>query len=601
MILGNTITTDARFGGTGPGGLLMPADTNPKDKEKQPEIDLGPFQQRWQLMRLEAMSKWYQRWRDLSRFINPKRGFFEGFVPNYNAQYDYRLIIDDNPAYYARVLAAGMSSGLTSPSMRWFRLGVGDQKLEENESVKKWLGIVENVIYEILARSKAYDVFQQTYEELGLFGTGSFGIFEDFETVARFKSYTIGEYYLACDAAGRINGFARQLWMTADQLVEEYGWNNVGDQVKATYNAGNRDQYFLVYTLCEKNSTRTNSFSHFDGMPWRSVTWEAINSYKKPLRVSGHMEFPYMGPRWNTTTTSDIYGYGPGQEALGNIKMLQRMQKDSLLAINKVADPPVQVDASVEGAPDMLPGGITRSSATVPNVGVRPAYEVNPDINAIEAKIEKTDKKIAARFYADLFMMMLNSEPSEKTAREIVERHEEKLLMLGPVLGRVKDDMIDPALTRVFALAYRAKLIPPAPKVIQGMSLKIEIISLLAQAQKMAQTAAIEQAFAFVGSVAGVFPDAKDNIDYDAAVRRYSDMLGVDASIIRGKDAVAQIRAARAQKQAEIEAQSNALAAVQGAGNLAKIPVGGGNALSHILGVGGEQSGVGQPTPGGTA
>lgn len=599
MILGNTITTDARFGGTGPGGLLMPANT--RDKEKQPEIDLGPFQQRWQLMRLEAMSKWYQRWRDLSRFINPKRGFFEGFVPNYNAQYDYRLIIDDNPAYYARVLAAGMSSGLTSPSMRWFRLGVGQKKIDDDASVKAWLNTAENVIYEILARSKAYDVFQQTYEELGLFGTGSFGIFEDFDTVARFKSYTIGEYYLSCDAAGRINGFARQLWMTADQMVEEYGWNNVSTNVQATYNAGNRDQYFLVYTLCEKNSTRVNSFTHFDGMAWRSVTWEALSVYRQPLRASGHHEFPYMGPRWNTTTTSDVYGYGPGQEALGNIKMLQRMQKDALLAINKVADPPVQADASVEGVPDMLPGGLTRTSSTTPNGGVRPAYEVNPDINAIEAKIEKTDKKIAARFYADLFMMMMNSEPTEKTAREIVERHEEKLLMLGPVIGRVKDDMIDPAINRVFALAYRAGLIPPAPKAIQGMDLKIEIISLLAQAQKMAQTAAIEQAFAFVGSVAGVFPDAKDNIDYDEAVRKYTDMLGVDAGLIRGKDAVAKIREARAAAAAQIQQQQDAMAAVQGAGNLAKIPVGAGNALSHILGVGGETAGRGQPSPTGTA
>ena len=599
MILGNTTTIDVRFGGTGPGGMLMPANT--RDKEPQPEVDLGPFQQRWQLMRLEAMSKWYQRWRDLSRFINPKRGFFEGFVPNYNAQYDYRLIIDDNPAYYARVLAAGMSSGLTSPSMRWFRLGTGNKKMDDQGAIKKWLGISENVIYEILARSKAYDVFQQTYEEMGLFGTGAFGIFEDFDTVARFKSYTIGEYYLSCDPAGRINGFARQMWMTTDQLVEEYGWNNVSTMVQAAYNAGNRDQYFLIYTLCEKNSTRVSSFSHFDGMPWRSVTWEAMNTYKQCLRLSGHHELPYMGPRWNTTTTADIYGYGPGQEALGNIKMLQRMQKDSLLAINKVADPPVQVDASVEGAPDMLPGGITRSSSSVPNAGVRPAYEINPDINAIEAKIEKTDKKIAARFYADLFMMMLNSEPTEKTAREIVERHEEKLLMLGPVLGRVKDDMIDPSINRVFQLAYRAGLIPPAPQAIQGMDLKIEIVSLLAQAQKMAQTAAIEQAFAFVGNVTGVFPDAKDNIDYDAAVRKYADMLGVDAELIRGKDAVAKIRAARAQQQAQIESQQNAMAATQAAANLGKIPVGGGNALTHLLGVGGEQPGVGQPTPGGTA
>ncbi len=117
----------------------------------------------------------------------------------------------------------------------------------------------------------------------------------------------------------------------------------------------------------------------------------------------------------------------------------------------------------------------------------------------------------------------------------------------------------------------------------------------------MAQTAAIEQAFAFVGSLAGVYPDAKDNIDYDAAVQRYADMLGVDATIIRGKDAVAKIRAARAEKQAQIEAQATAMAATQAAANLGKIPVGGGNALTHLLGVGGETPGTGQPTPGGTA
>lgn len=574
------------------------------NKPKQPDIDLAPFQQRWQLMRLEAMSKWYQRWRDLSRYINPKRGFFEGFVPNYNAQYDYRLIIDDNPAYYAQVLAAGMSSGLTSPSVRWFRLGFGDPRLNQRDDVRRWCTLVEDIIYAILEKSNAYDVFQQTYEELGLFGTGSFGIFEDFETVAHFKSFTIGEYYLACDSKGRVSGFARQFWMTVDQLVEEYGWENVSDQVQTIYRAGNRDQYILCYTLCERNTTRVSGYADFRGMQYRSITWEAQKASlgNRALRVAGYNEMPYCGPRWSTTTTADVYGVGPGQMALGNIKMLYRMQKDSLLAINKVADPPVQVDGTVEGAPDLLPGGITRSSSTQRDAGVRSAYEVNPDINAIEGKIEKTDKKIASRFYADLFMMLINSDPgTERTAREIVERHEEKLLMLGPVLGRVKSDMIDPAITRIFAMAHRANLIPPAPQAIQGRDMKIEIVSILAQAQKMAQTAAIEQTLGFLGSVVGTFPEAKDNIDIDAAIRKYADMLGVPADIIRSAISMADIRKARANAAQQIQGQQAQMAAVQAAATLAKIPVGGGNALTHLLGIGGEQPGVGEPTPGGTA
>ena len=121
MILGNS-GSDSRFGGT-QADPLEPADKNNYPEEKS--FDRRPVEQRWSLLRLEYMSKWYQRHRDISRYINPKRGFFEGMVPNYNQQYDYRLIIDDNPAYYASIYASGMQAGLTNQAERWFRLGFG--------------------------------------------------------------------------------------------------------------------------------------------------------------------------------------------------------------------------------------------------------------------------------------------------------------------------------------------------------------------------------------------------------------------------------------------------------------------------------------------
>lgn len=584
--------SDSRFGGV-QGAKLEPVvkDAIPQ----QPKIDLRPFMQRWALLRLEAMSKWYQRWRDISRYVNPKRGFFEGFVPNYNAQYDYRLIIDDNPAYYASVYASGMQSGLTNQSERWFRLGIGDPHLEEVDGVKFWLEDTEKVIRDIFERSNIYESFHQTYEELGLFGTGSFGIFEDFQTVIRCRSYTIGEYYLGTDAAGRVSTFARQFWMTVDQLVEEYGWQNVSDKVQALYNAGNRDQYILIYTICEPNSSRVPSLSDFRGMSWRSVTWEAQAAAEKALRVRGYHEFPFMCPRGRRTTTADVYGTGPGFDSLGNIKMLYRMQKDSLMAINKVADPPVQVDASVEGVVNMLPGGVTRSSSTVPNAGVKPVYQVNPDIASIEMKIEKTDRKIAARFFVDLFKMMIDAPDKERTAREIIEKHEEKLFLLGPVIGSVKNDMLDPAIDRTFAIALRAGLIAPPPRIIQGRPLKVEYISMLALAQKMAGVAAIEQESSFVGALSAAYPEARDIFDPDEAVRAHAASIGVPSKIIRSQEQVGQIREARAQMQAEAQAKQDALAAVQGAGILAKSRVGEGNALEQMLGV------QPSPIPGGPA
>ena len=576
---------DVRYGGPGQ-GKGEPIDQSVK---ALPPIDLQPFQQRWSMMRLEAMSKWYRHWRDLSRFINPKRGHFEGFVPNYNAQYDYRLIMDGDPAAYARVMATGLSSGLTSPSRPWFKLRLQDPNIQESEEVRIWLDDCEKVLLSIFEKSNFYESCQQTYEELGLFGTGSFGIYEDHKTVIRCRSYTIGEYYLSTDASGRVNGFARQFWMTVDQVVNEFGWNNCSDMVKNSYKSGNRDTYVLIYYLCEENTSREYDAEDWHGKMFRAITWEGQAVSTRALRCAGYNEFPIMAPRWEMTTTADIYGVGPGWYALGDIKSLYRMEKDSLLAINKVADPPLQVDAGVEGAINTLPGGITRYSGQTPNAGVRPAYQVNPDITSLENKIQNKKAQISNRFYADLFKMMIESDRRDITAREVEEKHSEKLLLLGPVITRMQSDMHGPAIERTFAIALRHQLIPHPPLEIEGASLKVEYISLLAQAQRSVGAVSIEQEAQFVAGLAQTFPEVVDNYDADEAVREHGNMIGTPQRIIRSKDKVEKIRADRAEQQASMQQQAQAAQAAESAKTLSQAKIGQQNALEKILGEGGGQ------------
>lgn len=581
MGLLNDTVPDNRYGGATGQSMKPKGD----DVPSFPEVDLQAFQRRWMTMRLEAMSKWYQHWRDLSRYINPKRGHFEGFVPNYNAQYDYRLVMDGDPAQNARILAAGMTSGLTSPSRPWFRLGLENVQDEASAAVKIWLEDVERILLSIFSKSNIYDAFQQTYQELGLFGTGAFGIYEDFDTVIRCRSYTIGEYYLATDYAGRVNSFARQFWMTVDQVVSEYGWENCSSMVQNAYNANNRDQFVLIYTLCEPNLARVPGMANFKGMKFRSITWEAQSVAKKCLKMSGYNEFPIMGPRWETTTTADVYGVGPGWYALGDIKALYRMKKDLYLITNKISDPPIMVDASVEGNINMLPGGITRSSAQTPNAGARAAYQIGGDpVTPIRNLIFETKQQIASRFYADLFLMMINTEKNDVTAREVVERHEEKMLMIGPVLSRVQSDMLNPAIDRTFAIAMRAGLIPPPPPEIEGQPIKVEYISLLAQAQKMVGSLSIEQEASFIANLAPTFPTIVDNFDQDEAVREHGELLGVPKRIIRSKEDVAAIRAQRAQEQQATAQMQQMAEAAKTAQMLSKTPVGDRSALEHITG-----------------
>jgi hypothetical protein len=492
--------------------------------------------------------------------------------------------MDGDPADYARTMATGLSSGLTSPARPWFKLRIQNPEIQESEAVRIWLDDCQKMLLSIFEKSNFYEACQQTYEELGLFGTGAFGIYEDAKSVIRCRSYTIGEYYLGTDYTGRVNSFARQYWMTVDQVVTEYGWNNCSDMVKNAYKSGMRDTYVLIYTLCEPNSSKVNGASDWKGKEFRSVTWEAQAVTTRALKLSGYNEFPIMAPRWEMTTTADIYGVGPGWYALGDIKSLYRMEKDSLLAINKMADPPLMVDASVEGTINTLPGGITRSSEKVPNTGVRPAYQVNPDISALEAKMQSKKAQISSRFYADLFKMMIESDRRDITAREVEEKHSEKLLLLGPVVTRMQSDLHGPAIERTFAIALRHQLVPPPPPEIEGQPIKVEYISLLAQAQRSIGAVSIEQEAQFVGGMAQVFPEAVDNYDVDEAIREHANMIGTPQRIIRSKEQVAGIRQARAQQQASMQMQAQAEMMAKSAKTLSDTQVGDRNALEHIVG-----------------
>jgi hypothetical protein len=275
--------------------------------------------------------------------------------------------------------------------------------------------------------------------------------------------------------------------------------------------------------------------------------------------------------------------------------MLQKMQLDKLIALDKLVDPPIQVDASVQGEANMLPGGITRSSAQSPNAGVRAAYQIDPHLDDLEASIRSTQGAIREAFYSDLFLMLANTDRSNMTAREVAERHEEKLLMLGPVIERLEGDLLDPLIDRTFSIMLRKGQIPEPPQELQGMDLKVEYISILAQAQRMVGTTSIEKIAGCAGNLAAVQPDVLDVIDFDEALIEYGTMLGVPPKVVRSHEA---IKVRRAQKAQAAQAQAQAAdmgAMVQGAKVLSDTPVGGNSALDHIIGTVGQAQQGGAP------
>jgi hypothetical protein len=189
-------------------------------------------------------------------------------------------------------------------------------------------------------------------------------------------------------------------------------------------------------------------------------------------------------------------------------------------------------------------------------------------------------------YYADLFLMISqDNRRTPATATEIAERHEEKLLMLGPVLERLHNELLSPKIDIAFSRIIEAGILPPPPPELQGIDLKVEFVSTLAQAQKMIGLGSLDR---FLGTVAQVSaqsqdPSVWDKVNKDEVVDRYSDMLGVDPSIIVADDKVVFIRNERAQAQAAASQAAMMPAAAGAAKDLAGADMSGNNALTNIM------------------
>ena len=389
------------------------------------------------------------------------------------------------------------------------------------------------------------------YEELGAFGTSANIILPDYQSVIHNYPLTTGEFCIATDYQGRVCTLYREFEKTVAEIVKEFGYKNCSNTVKNLYDRGSLDQWIRLIHAIEPRADRDVRKKDDLNMPFMSVYFEVGGDPNKYLRESGYKEFPAVCPRWSTVG-GDIYGSSPGMEVLGDVKQLQHEQLRKAQGIDYKTKPPLQVPSSMKNRDvETLPGGISFVDAAGPQGGIRTAFDVNLDLSHLLQDIQDVRERIRGGFYADLFLMLANATDTRMTATEVAERHEEKLLMLGPVLERLHNELLDPLIEITFSRMVEAGVLPPAPPELQGMDLNVEFVSMLAQAQRAIGTNSVDRYVANLGQVAQFKPDVLDKFDADQWADAYGDMLGVDPNMIVANDKVALIRQSRAQAMAE--------------------------------------------------
>ena len=545
---------------------------------------------RWRSLKETRTKGWDGHWRAVQTNLLPRHSRFLSDQRDRGGDMN-QSIIDNSGTRALRVLAAGMMAGMTSPARPWFRLGLPDDDLGQSHAVKVWLDDVTKLLLRIFRKSNTYNALHSTYRELGGFGTGLVVLRPDFETVIHNNPMTVGEYALGLNDKGFVDKIGREFKLKVEQAVEWFGYENLSPSAKNAYDTSRYNYELTIHHIIEPNADRKLRVPGKRGMAFKSQYWDMQNAdgpRRGLLSDGGFRRFPGMAPRWDVLW-GDTYGSSPGMEALGDLLQLQFEQQRKAKAIDYQTDPPLQVPTSLRAQnADFLPGGVSYYDSFQPQGGIRTAFEVNLDPNLLLEDIRDVRQRIDSAFYVDMFLMLTQIDKN-MTATEVAERHEEKLLMLGPVLERLHNELLEPLVSFTFERCLETGILPPPPEELNGVELQVEFISTLAQAQKAVSVNAVDRLLGHIGVLVqanGGDPSPMDKFNTDKSIERYADQLGVDPDLIVADDDVALVRQNRAQQIAATQQAEQLEKLTKAGANLGSIqtgPAANENAASDLL------------------
>ena len=564
-------------------------------------------------------ASWLTHWMELTDYILPRRGRFST-SDNNRGNRRTKHIVDMTATFAAKILSSGMMSGISSPARPWFRLSTGDQDLDSLSSVKNYLQTVQRLLSTAFLQSNLYNALPIVYSDLGVFGTSAMAVLDDDEQIFRFYPYPIGMYMIANDDKMRVRTFARPFRMSVEQIVTRWGRmqggvpdfmrgeeTNISPLCQRLWQNNMRTQWVDIVQMVYPNLAYYTNAIDSKYKAFKSIYFEYAAPTYMLLEEKGYDEFPLLVPRWEIAA-EDVYGSNsPGMTALGDIKQLQLIEKRIAQAIEKQVNPPVKGPTAMRAAKvSTLPGDITYvDEPQGAGKGFTNVYEVKFDIQHAEEKQEQTRSRIERAFFADLFLMLTEMDRKEVTATEIMERKEEKLLALGPVLEQLNQDFFNPLIHRCLAIMRRKNLLsPPPPALAKMKGFHIEYISIMAQAQRMVGIANMERFVSFATSVsqavagAAENPEVFDTVDIDYLINAYAESAGIDPRIIKPEEAVQALRKARADQQQAAQKSQQMESMSKSAKNLSGANMSGDSALTRMFGrktAGRTLSGMNQP------
>ena len=511
----------------------------------------------------EKRSTWESHWQEIADLMLPRKAE----ITKSRSRGDKRSasIYDATAIHALELLSSSLHGMLTSSANRWFSLRFKSNILNENDESKEWLEDSTDKMFLGFARSNFQQEIFENYHDLIAFGTSCLMVEEDEDDIIRFSARHIKEIFIEENKKGIVDKVYRKFKLTASQAVEKFGLENLSKEVQNNFKNKPFDDITICHVVRPRNYYNSKKEDKAN-MPFQSIYLEHGTGHI--ISSGGFRETPYIIARYLKSST-EIYGRSPAFSALPDVKVLNKMVEHSLKAAAKQIDPPLLVpDDSMLAPIRMSPGSLNYYRAGSGRDRIEP-LNINQNISLTLQNEEARRIAIAKMFHIDQLVV---TENRNMTATEVLQRQEEKMRILGPVMGRIQSELLEPMIIRIFNIMLRNKQFIEAPEILANQEIDIEYVSPMALAQKGQELQNIIRGlelFANIGQIAPV----QDYIDENGLIKQIVKTLGLPAKMIRGDkevQAMRQERQAAQQQQAEMQQQMAESEMAKNAAPLAK-------------------------------
>lgn len=512
--------------------------------------------------RLESLkarrTTWEDHWQEIGDYYNVRKNTItQTLYPGHKRRV---TLYETTGVQAAETLAGALHGMLTNPSVRWFDLFTGRDEIDALDNVRLWLQKTSLHMFNALNNSNFQKAIHEFYIDLVTFGTSALLAVGHDRKILNFIPVFIGELYVDENDEGRIDEVYREQKWNAKKIVQRFGIENVGKEVRRAFEKNDTREFTIIHavypSMLGNKEAPTNR-------PY--ISQYLLKEEKVELELKGFREMPYIVARW-AKAPGEIYGRSPAMSALADVKMLNKMDEVVIKGAEKVVDPPLQMPDDGYILPIVTkPAGLNYFRAGTQD-RIQPIFN-DARIDFGFQAMEDRRKRVRDAFFIDQLQL---SQGPQMTATEVLQRTEEKMRLLGPMLGRQQDEFLRPLIDRIFEIMSRKNLIrkEEIPEELSDANLDVQYSSLIAKSQKAAEAQNLLRSVEMIGPIAQAKPEVLDLINGDEYVKTVFKLQNIPQDILNPDDDVQAMRQQRAQAQQKAQAQQDAQLQAQVASQL---------------------------------